>query len=78
MKKQNKIYVLDYGWILVGVPTEDDEWSLKDACVVRSWSNGLGIGALARTRHKDEYALDYIGDAEVQAERVIFTIPCEW
>jgi hypothetical protein len=76
MNGKNKIYVLDERWILVGIPT--DKWTLREAYVVRSWSNGRGIGALAKSEHKGEYTLDYIGGVEIRGERVVFTIPCEW
>ncbi|MDR1298667.1 MAG: hypothetical protein LBJ84_00250 [Oscillospiraceae bacterium] len=72
----NEIYVMDNGWILVGIPGEGN--ALTEASVVRRWSNGKGIGALAQPEHKEEYTLDYIGGVELRAPRIVFSIPCGW
>ena len=71
--------VLDYGWIIEGKVVERGEIiRLEDASVVRRWSNGRGIGAIADPTHKDEYTLDPIGDVGVYARRVLFEIPLRW
>ena len=57
---------------------DEDVISLSNASVVRSWSNGKGIGAIAQTEHKDEYTLDPIGDVEIRQDKVLFEIPCGW
>ena len=46
--------------------------------MVRSWSNGLGIGGLADPAHKDEYTLDAIGAIEVFADKTISVIELRW
>ena len=72
--------VLDYGWIIEGMVTGRDggELRMEDASVVRRWSNGRGIGAIADPAHKDEYTLDPIGDVRVRDSRVLFEIPLRW
>lgn len=72
--------IADRGWIFEGrrVPCDGDNVRLADASVVRKWSNGLGIGGLAKAEHKDGYTLDHIGGIEVVARAVIAIIPLEW
>ena len=72
--------VIDYGWIIEG-----RAWSrangiirMESASVVRKWSNGRGIGAIADPDHKDEYTLDPIGNVSVYESRVLFEIPLNW
>ena len=73
------IIVCEYGWILVGEAMESDKGiELQNASVVRKWSNGRGIGALAKKEHKDEYTLDAIGGVVINKAKVLFEIPCEW
>jgi hypothetical protein len=72
----HEIFVMDRGWILVGLPGEDG--TLSDASVVRSWSNGRGVGALAQSAYKSEYTLDHIGDVKLREPRILFSIPCDW
>ena len=72
--------VCEYGWIIKG---EKENWSdgvvsLKNASVVRRWTNGKGIGGIAKAENKDEYTLDYIGDVNIMESKILFTIPCEW
>lgn len=73
--------VCEYGWIISGVIVDgesDSEVRVVDASVVRTWSNGKGIGGIAYTKSKDEYTLDYIGEVFIQKSKILFTIPCEW
>lgn len=72
--------VLDYGWIIEGKVESYGEAfvELKDASVVRKWSNGRGIGAIADPEHKDEYTLDPIGDVTIFTSRLLFEIPLRW
>ena len=76
------IVVCEYGWILCGIfnatETSDATLELSEASVVRRWSNGRGIGGLAKAEYKDDYTLDPIGDVSVRQGKVLFTIPCEW
>ena len=51
---------------------------LHEASVVRRWSNGKGIGGIAKSENKDEYILDAIGDVNIRQNKVLFEIPCEW
>lgn len=73
-------YVLEYGWVLIGKETERtvDTITLSDASVVRRWSNGKGIGGIARKANKSEYTLDAIGGVVIRTAKVLFEIPCEW
>ena len=68
------------GWIFEGYNASDDSKSdvLTGASVVRKWSNGLGIGGLADTDHKDDYTLDKVGDIEIFANAVISVIQLNW
>lgn len=75
-----KCVVCEYGWILIGtfVETSDNKMHLSDASVVRKWSNGKGIGCIAKAENKDEYTLDPIGDVEIHIGKILFEFPCEW
>lgn len=74
------IAVCEYGWILCGdIMLEDtDNLVLSKSSVVRKWSNGKGIGGLAKAENKEEYTLDAIGDVVINKTKILFRIPCEW
>lgn len=76
----NTCYVCEYGWIVIGKETErnTEQITLSDASVVRKWTNGKGIGGIAKAANKDEYVLDAIGDVVIRSNKVLFEIPCEW
>lgn len=76
----NTIVVCEYGWILVGKMENPSSQTtlLKEASVVRKWSNGKGIGGLAKAENKDEYTLDEVGTVSIQTSKILFEIPCEW
>lgn len=76
----NVCLIIEQGWILKGEVSEEsgDIIKLKNASVVRCWNNGKGIGGIAKVKNKDEYTLDYIGDVNIYANKVLFGIPCEW
>lgn len=76
--KKRICYVCEYGWILIGIRADGEPLSLTDASVVRKWSNGRGIGGIAKAEYKDEYTLDYIGDVTIVPSKILFSIPCEW
>lgn len=73
-------YVCESGWILVGrvVDTTDREVNLRNAAVVRRWTNGKGIGGISKDENKTEYTLDDIGDVTIMRSKILFVIPCEW
>lgn len=73
--------VCEYGWIIKGLKDQksnSDVMLLHDAAVVRKWTNGKGIGGIAKAANKNEYILDAIGDVEIRQNKVLFEIPCEW
>ena len=71
--------VCEYGWIIKGIVVDEtvSTTKLRDASVVRRWTNGKGIGGIAKAANKDEYTLDPIGDVEIMKGKVLFEIPCE-
>lgn len=73
-------YVCEYGWIVIGKETSRtaESVTLSEASVVRRWTNGKGIGGIAKAESKDEYTLDTIGDVVIRLGKVLFEIPCEW
>lgn len=76
----NTCYVCEYGWIVIGKEESrtNDTVTLKEASVVRRWSNGKGIGGIAKAENRNEYTLDAIGDVVIRLGKVLFEIPCEW
>lgn len=76
----NTCYVCEYGWIVIGKETgrTENAVTLKKASVVRRWTNGKGIGGIAKAENKSEYTLDAIGDVVIRLSKVLFEIPCEW
>lgn len=72
--------VLDYGWIIEGMVASRNGGTIRmeDASVVRKWTNGRGIGAIADPKHKGEYTLDPIGNVSIYESRVLFEIPLGW
>ena len=73
-------YICEYGWIIIGVEVERtvDNIKLTGASIVRKWSNGKGIGGIAKEENKSEYTLDAIGDVVIRSNKILFEIPCEW
>lgn len=76
----NTCYVCEYGWIIIGKEEErtEDQVKVSEASVVRRWTNGKGIGGIAKAENKKEYTLDAIGDVVIRIGKVLFEIPCEW
>lgn len=76
----NTIVVIESGWIMVGEMTNPSTQTtlLKNASVVRRWSNGKGIGGLTKAENKHEYTLDPVGSVSIQTSKILFEIPCEW
>ena len=79
---KNLTVVCEYGWIVKGQFDEelsnDSKMVMHEASVVRRWTNGKGIGGIAKAENKHEYTLDAIGDVEIYKNKILFTIPCEW
>jgi hypothetical protein len=74
------IVIAQRGWIFEGHRDRGAEGRIRllGASVVRSWSNGRGIGGLAKEAHREEYTLDWAGTVEFAPEGVIATIQCEY
>ena len=76
---KNTCIVCESGWILIGKKEANEAVTvLSDALVVRRWDNGRGIGGIAKEEYKGEYILDYIGTVEINNNKILFQIPCEW
>lgn len=75
------IVIAQRGWIFEGQRNNEvtDKIQLLDASVVRSWSNGKGIGGLCNESDKSDYKLDPVGTVSFPNEGVIATIDItEW
>ena len=71
----------DFVWIFEGYKDKSvtDKIQLLNANVVRSWSNGKGIGGLCKIANKGDYTLDPVGTVSFPNEGVIATIDVvEW
>lgn len=70
------IVIAQRGWIFEGHRNNEvtDKIQLLDANVVRSWSNGKGIGGLCNKSNKSDYTLDPVGTVSFPNEGVIATI----
>jgi hypothetical protein len=75
------IVIAQRGWIFEGHRDKSvtDKIQLLKANVVRSWSNGKGIGGLCCKSSKADYKLDPVGTVSFPNEGVIATIDVtEW
>lgn len=75
------IVIAQRGWIFEGRKDKSvtDKVQLLNASVVRSWTNGRGIGGLCKKEYKDEYTLDYAGTVSFPNEAIIASIDItEW
>jgi hypothetical protein len=75
------IVIAQRGWIFEGHRDKNvtDKIQLLNANVVRSWSNGKGIGGLCKIDSKSDYKLDEVGQVSFPNEGVIATIDIvEW
>ena len=74
------IVIAQRGWIFEGYKDKSitDKIRLLNANVVRSWSNGRGIGGLAKKEYKDDYKLDPVGVVEFANEGVIAVVGVDW
>jgi len=75
------IIIAQRGWIFEGYADKSvtDKIQLLNANVVRSWSNGKGIGGLCKKTLKGDYTLDEVGTVSFPAEGVICTLNItEW
>lgn len=75
------IVIAQRGWIFEGHKDNSvtDKIQLLNASVVRSWSNGKGIGGLCTKSSKSDYKLDAVGTVSFPNEGVIATLDItEW
>ena len=74
------IVIAQRGWIFIGYKDTSvkDKLKLNNASVVRSWSNGRGIGGLCKKEYKSEYKLDAVGTVEFANEGIIATLNVEY
>jgi hypothetical protein len=74
------VVIAQRGWIFEGHKdkSKKDEIVLLNANVVRSWSNGKGIGGLKDEANKSEYKLDPIGTVRLPNEAIIATVDLNW
>ena len=75
------IVIAQRGWIFEGYRDKKvkDKIQLLNASVVRSWSNGKGIGGLTFKNNVSDYTLDPVGTVSFPNEGVICTIDItEW
>jgi len=75
------IVIAQRGWIFEGYKDKSvtDKIQLLNANVVRSWSNGKGIGGLCNKGNKSDYKLDPVGTISFPNEGVIAIIDIvEW
>lgn len=72
--------ICDRGWIFEGYATtlENGGMRLTSANVVRKWSNGLGIGAIAKEEYRNDYTYDEVGAIELYAHAILAVIALEW
>src|SRR6185503_13606097 len=70
------IVIAQRGWIFEGQRDNgvEEKLQLLNANIVRSWSNGKGIGGLCKKAFKDDYTLDEVGTVSFPHEGVICTI----
>lgn len=75
------IVIAQRGWIFEGHRDKKvkSKIQLLNASVVRSWSNGKGIGGLCSEKNKNDYKLDPVGTVSFPNEGVIATVDItEW
>ena len=74
------IVIAQRGWIFEGYKDTaiTDRIRLLNANVVRSWSNGRGIGGLTKKEYKLDYTLDPVGQVEFANEGVIAVMNVDW
>jgi hypothetical protein len=74
------IYVLDGGFVLVGVGKPDPNnflfLTVEGAAVVRRWGTQRGLGQLAAEGPRPNTALDPEGDVSVNTRFIMRAIPC--
>jgi hypothetical protein len=70
------IIIAQRGWIFEGHKDKSitDKIQLLNANVVRSWSNGKGIGGLCKAASKGDYTLDEVGVVSFANEAIIATL----
>src|SRR6185312_11922856 len=80
LETSHVIIIAQRGWIFIGDKNDDvtDKIQLLNASVVRSWSNGRGIGGLTKEQYKSEYKLDEVGQISFPPEAIVAELAVEW
>lgn len=81
IKTDHIIVIAQRGWIFEGHrdTSVKDKIQLLNASVVRSWSNGRGIGGLCSKDYKSDYKLDPVGTVSFPDEGIIASVDItEW
>ena len=78
MKENTKIVILQYGWVLVGNFTRDnDKCFLENSSVVRVWGTEKGLGEIALNGPTKSTTLDpNNGLVEFDADSIVATLTC--
>ena len=79
VKTDHIIVIAQRGWIFIGLKdkSKKNEIVLLNAQVVRSWSNGKGIGGLAE-KDDSAYKRDDVGTIRLANEAIIASIDVRW
>lgn len=73
-----KILVLNRGWVVVGRPTtEGDYTTIHDCSVVRIWGATKGLGEIAEGGPTSKTILDKCPDVKVHVSQIVLTMNCD-
>jgi len=81
MTEQLYIFVMERGFVLVGMPQQNSDnflfWNLTSCGVVRNWGTTEGLGQLAREGPRTETKIDREPDGtEISKHATYRRIPC--
>ena len=72
-----KILVLNRGWVLVGRPqTEGEYTTISDCSVIRVWGTTKGLGEIAAGGPTSKTILDKCPNVTVHVSQVVLTMNC--
>ena len=76
-----KIYVLEAGFVLIGIEAGKDENGfiiVTEASIIRRWGTTKGLGEIALNGIQPETILDNEGVTHVNPDKIIRVILCTW